>query len=153
VIEAPDHETLHASCVAIDGRAILIHGPSGSGKSDLTLRLLDRGAQLVSDDYTVVRRAGDGLIASAPPTIAGIMEVRGIGIVPWPQVSDAPVALCIALDRDVERMPADPLPRRVILGIELAEIALDAFHASSAIKVELAMRHLNDVLHTNIQSL
>ena len=60
---------------------MLITGPSGSGKSDLALRLLDRGFTLVSDDQTIVRRDGDRLIASAPPTIAGKLEIRGIGIV------------------------------------------------------------------------
>jgi len=74
-------ETLHASTVALDGRAVLISGPSGSGKSDLALRLLDRGFILVSDDQTIVRKDGGHLVAGAPPTIAGKLEVRGIGIV------------------------------------------------------------------------
>ena len=74
-------ETVHASTVAMDGRAVLISGPSGSGKSDLTLRLLDRGFTLVSDDQTIVRREDDRLIASPPPNIAGKLEIRGIGIV------------------------------------------------------------------------
>ena len=72
-------ETLHASTVSIKGRAVLIEGPSGSGKSDLALRLIDRGATLVSDDYTIVRRIDGNLIASAPPNIAGLCEVRGCG--------------------------------------------------------------------------
>ena len=62
-------ETIHASTVALEGRAVLISGPSGSGKSDLALRLLDRGFTLVSDDQTIVKREGERLIASAPPTI------------------------------------------------------------------------------------
>ena len=74
-------ETVHASTVAVDGRAVLITGPSGSGKSDLALRLLDRGFILVSDDQTIVKKDGDRLLASAPPNIAGKLEVRGIGIV------------------------------------------------------------------------
>ena len=74
-------ETVHASTVASEGRAVLITGPSGSGKSDLALRLLDRGFTLVSDDQTIVTRVDDRLIASAPPTIAGKLEIRGIGIV------------------------------------------------------------------------
>jgi serine kinase of HPr protein (carbohydrate metabolism regulator) len=64
-------ETVHASTVAIDGRAVLITGPSGSGKSDLALRLLDRGFTLVSDDQTLVKKDGSRLLASAPPAIAG----------------------------------------------------------------------------------
>ena len=74
-------ETVHASTVALDGRAVVIMGPSGSGKSDLALRLLDRGFTLVSDDQTVVKKNGDRLVASAPPTIAGKLEIRGIGVV------------------------------------------------------------------------
>lgn len=72
-------EMLHATCVAYDGRAVLLIGPSGSGKSDLALRLFDRGFGLVSDDQTMVRKEGARLIASAPLTIAGKMEVRGSG--------------------------------------------------------------------------
>src|SRR5689334_2442503 len=90
-------ETMHASTVALDGRAVLITGLSGSGKSDLTLRLLDRGFSLVSDDRTIVRLSGDRLIASAPPNIAGKLEVRGIGIVDMEAVNDVPVALVVEL--------------------------------------------------------
>ncbi len=74
-------ETIHASTVATEGRAVVIAGPSGSGKSDLALRLLDRGFTLVSDDQTTIKREADRLIASAPPNIAGKLEIRGIGIV------------------------------------------------------------------------
>src|SRR6185369_13552251 len=88
VSTAPGHagprlsaESFHASTVARDGRAVLIMGPSGSGKSDLALRLLDRGFSLVSDDQTLVRVDGGRLLASPPQTIAGKLEVRGVGIV------------------------------------------------------------------------
>jgi serine kinase of HPr protein (carbohydrate metabolism regulator) len=69
-------ETLHASTVALDGRAVLVTGPSGSGKSDLALRLLDRGFKLVSDDQTMIRLDGERLLASPPANIAGKLEVR-----------------------------------------------------------------------------
>ena len=69
-------ETLHASCVAIDGRAVLIEGRPGSGKSDLALRLIDRGAKLVSDDYTVLVRERDRLFAQPPATIAGKIGLK-----------------------------------------------------------------------------
>ena len=132
-------ETLHASCIAIGGRAVLLHGRSGSGKSDLALRLIDRGARLVSDDYTVVRRVGDGLVASAPANIADRIEVRGIGIVPMEAVESAPVALMALLDELVERMPDDRPATRPVAGLALPVIALAALEASAPIKLELAL--------------
>ena len=118
-------ETLHASTVAKDGRAILITGPSGAGKSDLTLRLLDRGFTLVSDDQTIVRKDGDRLVASAPPTIAGKLEVRGLGIVEVARTDNVPVALIIELTSDIQRLPDDSR-ERPILGVQLPFVTLDA---------------------------
>ncbi|HET7606809.1 MAG TPA: HPr kinase/phosphatase C-terminal domain-containing protein [Sphingomicrobium sp.] len=131
-------ETIHASTVAMDGRAVLITGPSGSGKSDLTLRLLDRGFTLVSDDRTIVRRDGDRLVATAPPTIAGKLEIRGIGIVEMERLSDVPVALLIELTSDIERLPDDSRDRP-ILGVKLPLVSIDAKTASAASKVSLAL--------------
>lgn len=131
-------ELLHASCVAKDGRAILLSGRSGAGKSDLALRLIDRGAQFVSDDYTMVRRVSGRLLASAPATIDGKMEVRGIGLVDMDAVRDVPVGLLVDLEAPVERLPAprDPL---VVAGISLPVIALGAHEPSAPIKVEFAL--------------
>ena len=131
-------EALHASTVAIDGRAVLISGPSGSGKSDLALRLLDRGFSLVSDDQTLVRRDGDRLIASPPPTIAGKLEIRGIGIVEIDNLTDVPVALLVELTSDVERMPDDSR-ERMILGVSLPLVNIDAAAASAPSKVAVAL--------------
>ena len=131
-------ETLHASTVAIDGRAVLIEGRSGAGKSDLALRLIDRGAALVSDDYTLVIRQGTGLIARAPGTIAGKIEVRGLGIVPMEQVPDVPVALIVRLGEEPQRMP-ERRTRRVA-GVAVREVTLNAFEGSAPIKVEFALR-------------
>ena len=131
-------ETLHASCVARDGRAVLIGGGSGSGKSDLALRLIDRGAALVSDDYTVVRLANGRLLAAAPGTIAGKMEVRGIGVVAFEPVSDAPVCLFVDLDRAPERLPETPEPI-TIAGLPVPAIALNGLEASAPVKVEIAL--------------
>ena len=131
-------ETVHASTVATDGRAVLISGPSGSGKSDLALRLLDRGFALVSDDQTVVRREGDRLIASPPPNIAGKLEIRGIGIVDMDHLADVPVALLIELTSDIQRIPDDSR-ERPILGVPLPLISIDAMSASAPSKVALAL--------------
>lgn len=132
-------ETLHASCVAIDGQAVLIEGRSGAGKSDLALRLIDRGAVLVSDDYTVLIRKGKQLIASAPATIAGKIEVRGLGIIAMPHRDDVPVGLVITLSNDVERMPPE-IVRRRIAGVDIPSIILDGHQNSAPIKVELALK-------------
>ncbi len=131
-------ESIHASTVAIDGRAVLITGPSGSGKSDLALRLLDRGFTLVSDDQTVVRRSDDRLIASAPAQIAGKLEVRGLGIVEIEAQDDVPVALVVELTSAIERIPDDNRERS-ILGIRVPIVSIDAMTASAPSKVALAL--------------
>ena len=133
-------ETIHASTVSIGGLAVLIEGPSGAGKSDLALRLMDRGALLVSDDYTVLTAIGDHLSASPPATIAGRLEVRGIGIIPVTHIEQAPVALLVRLSTEVERMPE--VESRRFEGVSIPAIALDPREASAPIKVELAVKHL-----------
>jgi serine kinase of HPr protein (carbohydrate metabolism regulator) len=131
-------ETLHATAVAKNGRAVLISGPSGSGKSDLALRLLDRGFALVSDDRTLVRRDGDKLIASAPPNIAGKLEIRGIGIVEMDAVADVPVTLFVELTSEIQRLP-DENRERPVLGVRVPLISIDAMSASAPSKVALAL--------------
>ena len=131
-------ETLHASSVAKDGRVVLISGPSGSGKSDLALRLLDRGYKLVSDDQTIVSREEDRLVASAPPTIAGKLEVRGIGIVEVDHVEGVPVALLVELTSDIQRIPDDGRERQ-ILGVPVPIVGIDATAASAPAKITLAL--------------
>jgi serine kinase of HPr protein (carbohydrate metabolism regulator) len=134
-------ETLHASTVALDGRAVMICGPSGSGKSDLALRLLDRGFKLVSDDQTIVRKDGERLLASAPPTIAGKLEVRGLGIVEVETAADVPVALCVELASDIQRLPNDDRERQ-FLGVGIPLFSVDAMTASAPAKVALALDRL-----------
>ena len=131
-------ETVHASTVALDGRAVVISGPSGSGKSDLALRLLDRGFTLVSDDQTIVRKDGGRLVASAPPTIAGKLEIRGIGIVEVERVDNMPVAMLVELTSDIQRIPDDNRERPV-LGVKLPLISIDAMAASAPSKVAIAL--------------
>ena len=131
-------ETLHASTVASKGRAVLITGPSGSGKSDLALRLIDRGFALVSDDRTVVKRDGERLVATTAPNIGGKLEIRGIGIVDVESVSDVPVALMVELKSDIERIPDDSR-ERLILGVRVPLISIDAMTASAAPKVAFAL--------------
>jgi serine kinase of HPr protein (carbohydrate metabolism regulator) len=130
--------TIHASCVAIGGRGILITGSSGAGKSDLALRLIDRGAVLVSDDYTLLT-ASEGRLRAAPPTnIAALLEIRHIGIVNMTYAIDVPIALAIALDEKPERMPDRPATLD-LLGIAVPCVALAGLEASAPIKAEMAL--------------
>jgi serine kinase of HPr protein (carbohydrate metabolism regulator) len=129
---------IHASCVAIQGRGVLIAGSSGRGKSDLALRLIDRGATLVSDDYTNLRIENGRLLGSPAPRIAGRIEVRGIGIIEMPFLRDAFIALHTDIDALPERLP-DP-PRVDILGVSIPSVALAALEASAPIKLEQALR-------------
>ena len=130
---------LHATCVAIAGRAVLIEGPSGSGKSDLALRLIDRGALLVADDQTEVRERDGVLYAGAPATIAGRLEVRGLGIVSVPYLTDVPLTLAVRAGAP-ERMPAPQ--ERVIAGLRLPALTVAALEASAPVKVEWALRRV-----------
>lgn len=98
--------TLHASCVALGGRAVLILGASGSGKSALALELMARGAALIADDRTRLIARDAVLIASAPPTIRGMIEARGVGLLAAEPAPPTPVALVVDLDQaETARLP------------------------------------------------
>ncbi|MGH7046745.1 MAG: HPr kinase/phosphorylase [Stellaceae bacterium] len=133
---------IHGTAVAIDGEGILLRGPSGAGKSDLALRLIDGGARLIADDQVLLCRRGERVLARAPAVIAGLVEIRGIGIVQVETIAEAPLALIADLvpaDR-IERLPqrrTEPL-----FGIDITLIALDAFAASAAAKLRLVRRAL-----------
>ena len=133
---------VHATCVAIGDRAVLLCGPSGSGKSDLALRLIDGGAQLVADDQVVLRAEAGRIVARAPEALAGRMEVRGIGIVAVTHIAAAPVALVVDLvaAAAVGRMP-EPA-RRTLLDIALPLVALAPFEASTPAKIRLALARM-----------
>lgn len=134
--DVPD-ALVHASCVAIRGRAVLLAGGSGAGKSDLALRLVDRGAVLVSDDYTELRLWGERLLARAPATIAGRIEVRGVGLVDLEPASDVPVCLYADLDAPPERLPEPATVR--LAGKDIPRVALAALEPSAPLKLEYAL--------------
>jgi predicted ATPase len=132
-------ELIHATTVARDGAAVLLRGSSGGGKSDLALRLIDRGWLLVSDDQTEVCARLGGPVANAPRTIRGCLEVRGLGIKALPRAGPLPVRLVVDLKprAQIERLPE---ARRVtIVGQELPAVVCDPFDASAPIKVEMAL--------------
>ena len=132
---------IHGTCVALDEAAVLLRGPSGSGKSDLALRLLDNGARLVADDQTFVKMQNGRLVATAPETIAGKMEVRGVGILSVESENSGILELVVNLEADPpERLP-DPETTE-ILGIALPLLRLNPFEASATAKLRLALRSL-----------
>lgn len=140
---------IHATTIALDDRAVLITGPSGSGKSDLALRclaiapngLIAAAAKLVADDQTLLSVDGGRLIASAPPSIRGRMEVRGVGIVDVPTTAEATVALIVELvGAPPERLPPEPLPTVNLFGFAVAKLFLMPFEASAPLKVLLALQ-------------
>lgn len=139
-------ELVHATCVACDLGGLLLRGPPGSGKSDLALRLIANGPRgfppfrLVADDQVLLRAVAGRLEASAPATIAGLIEVRGVGIVSVPHAASARVDLVVDLVRadEVPRLP-DPPPATTILEITLPILRLVPFEASAHIKAALAL--------------
>lgn len=112
-------QILHATCVAVDGRGLLITGPSGAGKSALAIRLLALGADLVSDDQTAVRASMGYVHASCPsPRIGGLIEARGIGLLHAPTVESTVLGLVVDLSQaETERLP--PFRSLAILGCDL----------------------------------
>lgn len=134
----PSSTLLHATAVAIDGQAVLLCGRSGAGKSDLALRLIDRGAMLLGDDYVELAVEDSTVVAQAPARIAGRIEVRGLGLVVMPYVAKAVVALLVDLDGEVERLPGQATHE--LCGIAVPAMALKAFEASAPLKVELALK-------------
>jgi HPr kinase/phosphorylase len=136
---------VHGTAVAIDGRAVLLRGPSGAGKSDLALRLIDAGARLVADDQTELCRVGGMIVVRSPAPIAGLIELRGIGILRLEPVSQAPLALMADLipAEALERLPE---PRsETILGVAVPVLSLAPFEGSAAAKLRLALRAIAGV--------
>ena len=131
---------MQASGVVIGGRALLIEGPPGSGKSSLALALLDRGAGLIGDDAVRLLREGTGIIAAPPPNIAGLIELRGIGIADWPTAGPAPLALILTLGGEPgERLPESPAMRDV-LGVAIPVLAFEPGLLAPAQRAEWALK-------------
>jgi len=133
---------VHATAIAIEGNAILLRGPPGAGKSDLALRLIDGGARLVADDQALLRRADNQVFVRAPAEIAGLIEVRGVGILRVDLISEAPIALVADLvpSTQIERIPDNRFEK--VLGLAIPLITLAPFEASAPAKLRFACRAL-----------
>ncbi|MCW5700833.1 MAG: HPr kinase/phosphatase C-terminal domain-containing protein [Rhodospirillales bacterium] len=131
---------IRGTCIAVNGHGVLIRGSSGSGKSDLAVRLIDEGATLVADDYTCVAIEDGAVMASAPAAIQDLLEVRGLGILPFPSAS--PVRLEVVIETGnsgaMERLPRDATTE--ILGVAVPLFKLVPLEASATAKVRLAVQ-------------
>lgn len=146
---APDN--FHATCIALADAAVLIRGPSGSGKSDLALRCLalpahalwGQSPRLVADDQVLLTREGGVLRATSPATIRGKLEVRGVGILTFDPVDDVPVRLIADLvpSGDIERLPGRSA-LVTMLGVDVPHLRIAPFEQSAPIKLLLALAPL-----------
>jgi serine kinase of HPr protein (carbohydrate metabolism regulator) len=133
--------TAHATAVAIADAGLLIRGKSGSGKSDLALRLIDRGATLISDDYVEVSRRDQDLLLGPPANLAGKLEVRSLGIMECAYLSGIALKLIVDLKERPDRFPLDRQVA-ILLGIEVPSCTLNAMESSAAIKAEWALQQV-----------
>ncbi|HVI51189.1 MAG TPA: hypothetical protein VM661_08275 [Candidatus Sulfotelmatobacter sp.] len=131
---------VHGTCVALAGTGVLLRGPSGAGKSDLALRLIEAGARLVADDQVELHPVPNGGLTARPPgPLAGLLEVRGLGILRFDHLPEAPLALVVDLvdGQAVERMPDAATTE--LAGTPVPLIRLCPWEASAASKVRLAV--------------
>ena len=128
---------VRASAVSIGGRAVLIEGPSGIGKSSLALALIDRGAVLIGDDGVTLTRDNGQVLASPPPNICGKLEIRHVGIADMP-VTTSPLALIVTLSNAAPRF-IDQAPNRDIIGLAVPVLELTAHDPILALRTEWAL--------------
>jgi len=132
----------YATCVALEDQGVLLTGASGCGKSDVALRLIDAGAQLVADDQVELRVVDGALTAFAPQSIAGMFEARHVGLLRLPYRASAPVALCVALEpmeAVLERLPE--AENIFLLDHPVRHLRLPAYAASTPAKIRAALRY------------
>ena len=136
---------MHSSSVVIDDNGVLILGDSGSGKSDLALRLIDNGATLISDDISICRKNLNSIYLYCPPEIKGLLEVREIGIITVPFVERIKLRLVVNLkSKNNERFPKNNYFR--ILGINIPLINIDAKNSSAVAKIKVKLNEIRETI-------
>ena len=136
---------IHSTSVVIDDNGVLILGDSGSGKSDLALRLIDSGATLISDDISICRKNLNNIYLYCPPEIKGLLEVREIGIITVPFVERIKLRLVVNLkSNNNERFPKDSSFR--ILGIKIPIINIEGKNSSAVAKIKVKLNEIRDCL-------
>ena len=136
---------IHSSSVVIDDNGVLILGDSGSGKSDLALRLIDSGATLISDDISICRKNSNNIYLYCPPEIKGLLEVREIGIITVPFVERIKLRLVVNLkSNNNERFPKDSSFR--ILGIKIPIINIEGKNSSAVAKIKVKLNEIRETI-------
>lgn len=139
---------IHATALFLDGLGILLMGKSGSGKSDLALRLIKQNkGELIADDRTELRNNNGQITASAPKILQGLLEVRGIGIIKQKFLESQKIDIIIDLDTSPQRIPAEEESRE-ISGISLPLFYLNSFEISATLKVELIIAKIKERMYT-----
>lgn len=133
--------TIHATAVSAGGSGVLLRGPAGIGKSDLALRLIDRGALLVADDRVEIVRRRDAIFAAPPGRLRGWLSIAGLGPTRFPFASETRIALVCDLEYDPPRHPLER-PTEPLLGVPLRRLRLDPRAASAPLMIEAALRAL-----------
>ena len=137
-------DLFHGTAVLYRGFGILIRGPSGSGKSDLALRLIDDGADLIADDQVIIKSVGEILQLSSPDKISGLIEVRGVGVVRIKYVSSIPLGLIVDINprKKLKRMP---ITKKELIGnISIPVITINAFESSAVAKIKVFLQFLGN---------
>jgi len=147
-----DGENLHATCVEVNGSGVLLIGQSAAGKSDLALRLLNDNHhqnKLVSDDQVIVYAENSTLTAHPPKSLEGLLEVRGVGICRFDFIPSTIIKLLVILDphQTSDRLPNFSIQKRKIADVDLPYIILNAFEVSASLKIQQAVKLLNDTAH------
>ena len=136
---------IHSTSVVIDDNGVLILGDSGSGKSDLALRLIDNGATLISDDVSICRKNSNNIYLYCPPEIKGLLEVREIGIITVPFVEKIKLRLVVNLkSNNNERFPKDSCFR--ILGIKIPIINIEGKNSSAVAKIKVKLNEIRETI-------
>ena len=136
---------IHSTSVVIDDNGVLILGDSGSGKSDLALRLIDNGATLISDDISICRKNSNNIYLYCPPEIKGLLEVREIGIITVPFVERIKLKLVVNLkSKNNERFPKDIYFK--ILGIKIPLIHIDGKNSSAVAKIKVQLNEISETI-------
>ena len=131
----------HSTSVVIEDLGILIRGQSGSGKSDLALRLIDSGATLISDDLTICKKSGDYLYLYPHPKTQGLLEVRELGIMTVPYVENVRLFLVVELvEEEFERMPG--MMSCSILGVKFPKIKIFGKSSSAVAKIKIKLNQI-----------